>query len=172
MALTFKLSDRQKAKVAQNLREAEIRKLPPIARAAQRRANETGKAVGYVGGSSKVGAQKGMVQPMAPVPTFPSTKPAAAAPAPAPAPTPAPTYDPTPLTISGAESYQAPEINFPEAPPQMFAPGGVGAGVDGNAAGFRRKKSSARMAGLTSKGTGQFKITGQSGKSSGLNIGV
>ena len=175
MALTFKLSDRQKAKVAQNLREAEIRKLPPIARAAQRRANETGKAVGYVGGSghnSSSATYKGTVQPMAPVPTFPSTKPADAAPAPAPATTPAPTYDPTPLTISGAESYQAPEINFPEAPPQMFAPGGAGAGVDGNAAGFRRKKSSARMAGLTSKGTGQFKITGQSGKSSGLNIGV
>jgi hypothetical protein len=98
----------------------------------------------------------------------------AAAPAPAAAPSaaPAPTYDPTPLTISGAESYQAPEIKFPEAPPQMFAPGGAGAGVDGNAGGFRRKKSSGRMAGLTSKGTSQFKITGQSGKSSGLNIGA
>jgi hypothetical protein len=56
--------------------------------------------------------------------------------------------------------------------PQMFAPGGVGAGVDGNATGYRRKKSSGRMAGLTSKGTSQFKITGQSGKSSGLNIGA
>jgi hypothetical protein len=83
-----------------------------------------------------------------------------------------PAYDPTPLTISGAEGYEMPEIKFPEMAPQMFAPGGAGAGVDGNAAGFRRKKSSARMAGMTSKGTGQFKITGQSGKSSGLNIGA
>jgi hypothetical protein len=172
MAKTFlKLNDKQKARVAKHLREAEINKLPAAARAAQRKANETGKAVGYIGGSghnSSSATYKGTVQPMAPVPTFPSTKPAAAAPA----TTPAPTYDPTPLTISGAESYQAPEINFPEAPPQMFAPGGAGAGVEGNAMGFRRKKSSARMAGLTSKGTSQFKITGQSGKSSGLNIGV
>jgi len=83
-----------------------------------------------------------------------------------------PAYDPTPLTIGGAEGYEMPEIKFPEMAPQMFAPGGAGAGVDGNAAGFRRKKSSARMAGMTSKGTGQFKITGQSGKSSGLNIGA
>jgi hypothetical protein len=113
---------------------------------------------------------KGGVQ-MAPQPkqASPAPKPASAAPAPA---APAPKYDPTPLTISGAGSDEMPEIKFPEMPPQMFAPGGVGAGVDGNAGGFRRKKSSARMAGLTSKGTGQFKITGQSGKSSGLNIGV
>jgi hypothetical protein len=174
MAKTFfKLNDKQKASVAKHLQQAEINKLPAAAQAAQKQANATGQPVGYVGGSSKVGTQAGMVQPMAPVPTFPSTKPApATAPAPAPAVATAPTYDPKPLTIQGAESYEAPEMKFPEMPPQMFAPGGVGAGVDGNAGGFRRKKSSARMAGLTSKGTGQFKITGQSGKSSGLNIGA
>ena len=54
----------------------------------------------------------------------------------------------------------------------QFSAGGVGADIDTNAAGFRRKKSSARMAGLTSKGTGQFKIAGQSARSSGLNIGT
>lgn len=53
-----------------------------------------------------------------------------------------------------------------------FSPSGFSQGIDGNAAGFRRKKSSGKMSGLTSKGTSQFKITGQSGKSSGLNIGV
>ena len=92
--------------------------------------------------------------------------------APASAPTQQNGYNPTPLTIGGGGGFTMPEIEFPEAPPQMFAPGGVGAGVEGNAAGFRRKKSSGKLAGLTSKGTGQFKITGQSGKSSGLNIGV
>ena len=101
-----------------------------------------------------------------------AAKPAAASPAPAPSAAPAPAYDPTPLTISGASETSTPEIKFPEMAPQMFAPGGVGAGVDGNATGYRRKKSSGRMAGLTSKGTSQFKITGQSGKSSGLNIGA
>lgn len=84
-------------------------------------------------------------------------------------------YTPSPLAIGGGSSepqFTMPEINFPAAPPQQFAAGGMSAGVDGGASGFRRKKSSARKAGLTSKGTGQFKITGQSSKSSGLNIGV
>lgn len=36
---------------------------------------------------------------------------------------------------------------------------------------FRRKKSNAKSTGLTSKGTSQFKIGGQSTASSGLNIG-
>jgi hypothetical protein len=51
-------------------------------------------------------------------------------------------------------------------------PGGAGSYVDGNATGFRRRRSSARTAGLTSKGTSQFKIGGQTARSSGLNIGV
>ena len=49
--------------------------------------------------------------------------------------------------------------------------GGPGSVLDGGATGFRRKRSSARMAGLTNKGTSQLKITGQTSKSSGLNIG-
>jgi hypothetical protein len=60
----------------------------------------------------------------------------------------------------------------PEAPPQMFAPGGMSAGVTGNAGGFRRKKSSGRASGQTSKGTNQFKIAKETSSSPGLNIGV
>ena len=78
-------------------------------------------------------------------------------------------YNPTPLMVEGA-AMPMPQI--PEPEPQKFAPGGVGASIDTNAMGFRRKKSSARLAGLTSKGTSQFKISGQSAKSSGLNIGI
>lgn len=95
--------------------------------------------------------------------------PGAAAPAP---------YTPTPLVpdeVPGASeaSNTSPfNINMPEAPKLQYTPGGAGAVVDGNATGVKRKKSSGRMAGLTSKGTSQFKISGQSAKSSGLNIGI
>jgi hypothetical protein len=100
-------------------------------------------------------------------------------PAPAPAPTPAPKpYTPTPLVSEGANQSslqiaKAPEPPAPPPPPQ-FSPGGVGSSLDSNASGFRRKKSAARMSGLTTKGTGRFKIggAGQSSSSSGLNIGV
>ena len=53
----------------------------------------------------------------------------------------------------------------------MQAVGGPGSSLDGGATGFRRQRSSGRMAGLTNKGTSQLKITGQNSKSSGLNIG-
>jgi hypothetical protein len=56
--------------------------------------------------------------------------------------------------------------------PPTYAPGGESDSIEGNAMGFKRKRSSARMAGLTTKGTSQFKISGQSAKSSGLNIGT
>lgn len=70
-------------------------------------------------------------------------------------------------------SPSAPEMPAMPAPPEFrFAPGGTGASVDAAATGFRRRKSSARSAGLTSKGTSQFKIAGQTARSSGLNIGV
>ena len=50
---------------------------------------------------------------------------------------------------------------------------GQNASVDGNALGFTRAKSSARKAGLTTKGTSRLRITrGQTSASSGLNIGV
>lgn len=70
------------------------------------------------------------------------------------------------------DSY-SPEIpTMPDAPEFQYTPGGPGASVDGSATSFRRKRSSARMAGLTTKGTGQFKISGQTTRSSGLNIGT
>lgn len=58
-----------------------------------------------------------------------------------------------------------------QQPDPMQAVGGPGSALDGGATGFRRKRSSARMAGLTNKGTSALKITGQTSKSSGLNIG-
>jgi len=97
----------------------------------------------------------------------------------APAETPAATtqqndYNPTPLAT---ETQQQPSLNItmpdmPAAPPPQYLAGGAGADVGTNAAGFRHKKSSAKMAGLTSKGTSLFKIGGQSARSSGLNIGI
>lgn len=57
-------------------------------------------------------------------------------------------------------------------PDPKFSPGGAGFGTDGGATSFRRKRSSRALAGLTTKGPGQLKISGQSSKSSGLNIGV
>lgn len=58
-----------------------------------------------------------------------------------------------------------------QQPDPMQAVGGPGAALDSGATGFRRKRSSARMAGLTNKGTASLKITGQTSQSSGLNIG-
>lgn len=73
----------------------------------------------------------------------------------------------------GMTDNYSPEMpTMPEAPEFKYTPGGPGASVDAGATGFRRKRSSARVAGLTTKGTGQFKITGQTAKSSGLNIGL
>ena len=58
-----------------------------------------------------------------------------------------------------------------QAMPSQYAAGGLGADLGINAAGIKRKKSLAKLAGLTSKGTSQFKIGGQTSKASGLNIG-
>jgi hypothetical protein len=103
----------------------------------------------------------------------PTTPPPAEAAAPAPAPAPEP-YTPKPLVPESTPQSSLTIAKPPEAPPPpQFSPGGLGATVDGNASGFKRKKSSARMSGLTTKGTGRFKIGGgQSSSSSGLNIGV
>jgi len=110
-------------------------------------------------------------------PKYPSNQPkpneVVAAPT-SPAPPVVPEYKPTELTIGEGSNVDNTntEPQYPEMPPQQFAPGGAAAGVDGNASGFRRKKSSARMTGLTSKGTSQFKINGQFRRSTGLNIGT
>jgi hypothetical protein len=50
--------------------------------------------------------------------------------------------------------------------------GGTGSSVDGGATSFRRKKSSARIAGLTTRGTGQFRNSLKVGSASGVNIGM
>ena len=74
-----------------------------------------------------------------------------------------------------SEGYGGDSVFMPEAPESasaQYMPGGTGSYVDGNATGFRRRRSPARTAGLTSKGTSQFKIGGQTARSSGLNIGV
>ena len=74
-----------------------------------------------------------------------------------------------------SEGYGGDSVFMPEAPESasaQYMPGGTGSYVDGNATGFRRRRSSARTAGLTPKGTSQFKIGGQTARSSGLNIGV
>lgn len=57
-------------------------------------------------------------------------------------------------------------------PDPKFSPGGSGFGTDSGLTSFRRKRSSRALAGLTTKGPGQLKISGQSSKSSGLNIGA
>lgn len=49
---------------------------------------------------------------------------------------------------------------------------GFDSSINDSVTSFRRKKSRARTLGLTSKGTSQFKIGGQSGRSSGLNLGI
>jgi hypothetical protein len=64
------------------------------------------------------------------------------------------------------------QMPMPMQPPQTYAPGGASDSIESNAMGFKRKRSAARMAGLTTKGTSQFKIGGQSARSSGLNIGT
>ena len=49
---------------------------------------------------------------------------------------------------------------------------GFDSSINDSVTSFRRKRSKARMSGLTSKGTSQFKIGGQSSRSSGVNLGI
>lgn len=160
-----------KASFAQTAQKAALQKLSPIARAATRTATKTGKPVNYVGGSGKVGVSGGVANPLPKISDFGKTKGNTGTSA---------------MSAAAARGGGGNGMNdglkmladalanfkFPEPPDPQFAPGGASANIDTNASGFRRKKSSARTLGLTSKGTGQFKIAGQSAKSSGLNIGV
>ena len=59
----------------------------------------------------------------------------------------------------------------PAADPFMMGPGGMSSDLDGAAKGFRKNRSSARKAGMTTKGTGQFKNSMAQGTKTGLNIG-
>jgi hypothetical protein len=82
-------------------------------------------------------------------------------------------YSPTPLADAqsgyGSGGSTAPD---PAPSPSQFLPGGMGSSVDSGATGFRRKKSSARSAGLTTKGAARLRINPSFSSSSGLNIGI
>jgi hypothetical protein len=80
-------------------------------------------------------------------------------------------YTPEELTPTPTPTQTAPEAAAANSVDASFSPGGTGAMLDGGAISFRKAKSKARTAGLTTKGTSQFKISGQTGTSSGLNIG-
>lgn len=97
--------------------------------------------------------------------TAPATKPAAAAPA-ASSPIGAQT-SPTGNTIQSIVSVPGPNT-------MLQVPYSTGTMLAGNAGGFNRARSSARKTGLTTKGTSRLKIArgGQTGASSGLNIGI
>jgi hypothetical protein len=103
-----------------------------------------------------------------------STAGAAAPASAAPTPEAAPVYKPEPLVAAPVEAPQMPMSTSSQSSSteQKYSPGGSSAALEGGAMGFRRRKSSARLAGLTSKGTSRFKINGQTSTSSGLNIGV
>lgn len=65
-----------------------------------------------------------------------------------------------------------PEGPLLPAPEQKFGMSGTDTAINDSVTSFRRKKSKARTLGLTSKGTSQFKIGGQSSRSSGVNLGI
>ena len=82
-------------------------------------------------------------------------------------------YNPTPLVDGYGSNGSGGTAPDPAPSPAMqFMPGGVGSSVDGGATGFRRKKSSARAAGLTTKGSGRLRINRGSTGATGLNIGM
>jgi hypothetical protein len=78
-----------------------------------------------------------------------------------------------PGTGAGAGGGEAAPLLLPEEKPDPIAlSSGTGSTVDGTATSFRRKRSTARAAGLTSRGTGQFRNTLKVGSASGVNIGM
>lgn len=79
-------------------------------------------------------------------------------------------YTPEALTPTTMEPILTPSVTNPVD--SSFSPGGSSAMLDGGATGFKKNKSKARSAGLTSKGTSQFKISGQTSSSSGVNTGI
>lgn len=112
-------------------------------------------------GSTQTVLPKGFNTGSAPAPTntlklSPSTE----GPRPGGDPAAAPT-DPAPITPPP-----------PPEPPPMFSPGGASDSLGGNATGLRRKKSKARMAGITNQGTGQFKISNSSNFGQLVNTGM
>jgi hypothetical protein len=75
---------------------------------------------------------------------------------------------------TGAGGGEAAPLPLPkeEKPDPIALSSGTGSTVDGTATSFRRKRSTARAAGLTSRGTGQFRNTLKVGSASGVNIGM
>lgn len=78
----------------------------------------------------------------------------------------------TPIMSGGGDPTPTPTPTPAPSEIASFGPGGPNALLGGNALGFRRKRSSAQASGLSRAGTSQFKISGQTARSSGLNIGV
>lgn len=79
---------------------------------------------------------------------------------------------PSPLAIGGGESGYNSNSSINAQPYGGDSMAGFDSSIGDSVTGFRRKRSRARMSGLTSKGTSQFKIGGQSSRSSGLNLGI
>ena len=85
--------------------------------------------------------------------------------------TPGNSYSPSELTPTAIDPV-APQQPIANTIDSSFSPGGAGAMLDGSATSIRKNKSKARTAGLTTKGTSQFKISGQTSSSSGVNTGI
>ena len=77
---------------------------------------------------------------------------------------------------SGGATGSTEEVVMPLPKEEVLDPvtigGGTGSSVDGGATTFRRKKSSARASGLSTRGTGQFRNSLKVGSASGVNIGM
>ena len=75
---------------------------------------------------------------------------------------------------TGAGGGEVAPLSLPkeELPDPIALSSGTGSTVDGTATSFRRKRSTARAAGLTSRGTGQFRNSLKVGSASGVNIGM
>ena len=72
----------------------------------------------------------------------------------------------------GDGDLTTPTITPDEKIDPIAVSGGTGSSVDGGATSFRRKKSSGRSSGLTTRGTGQFRNSLKVGSASGVNIGM
>ncbi len=91
------------------------------------------------------------------------------------------TLAPTDTSTSTTNDTVTPTTSTPTATPTATAEdkldpialnSGTGSSVDGGATSFRRKRSSARSSGLTTRGTGQFRNSLKVGSASGVNIGM
>jgi hypothetical protein len=149
------------------------------------RGGYNGPGTGYIGTGTMLLRRTGQQEAAAPqVPTPPPT-PTVTPRDPEPlVPTPGPSNSETKSPYSDEIADLLKQLaNRQNAPAPVSAPTTIqlpdpgytsSTAVAGNASGFTRKQSSARKAGLTTKGTSRLRIsrTGQTTASSGLNIGV